>query len=286
MIELNPSEKFAPSDVTRRKWLHSPKQKKKIAGITLHGLFGTHHYSRCWQALAAIIVIEAITLYQFYIVTNHSKTIIFIVIAAAISDFILAFLSHKNKDDIQIYLNEISTEDTPEAIQLIEKKLAPLKFFQKIIFGIIIFLAVIKCLAFFAYYRQPNGLFIFISSLYLLEAYLHISFTGYIWYTQQFINLFKKEHDQYISSSGKQNTFSVDEPKGVIIKTPVALKENTQGRQEIKKDENNIFRLLTRGILTDDEILRLSSSQENVDAQRAVIKAGIKHQLRLMQENG
>lgn len=301
---LRPDENFAPTSGTRNQWLHTPKKQKTIAGITIYGLFETYRFDLCITALLAIIVAEAIAFGIFYSEADNINTII-IVLAAMILDFILALLSHKDQDKICLINNLITLEndvrkkqslqngpiDSQNPLYGIKKSL---KYYNriKITYRVFIaFLAVVKIGAFAAFHEGDNGnidgIFVFVTALYSIAAYLHIMFTGYLYYVWTFHRNVKREHDRYVSSGGDLYSYDVNDPLSSVIETTTELNIVRQGDQEIIRDANkpNTYRLITLGILTDTELNYLVSRQDNSEQKGIVLRVGIRHQIEQLSQN-
>jgi hypothetical protein len=300
MLDLIPGENFSPSSSVKRMWLFTPKQKKSEANITVNGFFSTHRYDRCIQAVLAIFLIEAVTLYLLYDYSNGNTFIFGIVAFAAIVDFILMLISHRNQDLICLLENKLAVESDPVEQQGLlqgkidgnseDEKIGMNKLRRnKIFFNFVIYLlAVVKCLAFYNFFRTvpdaPLGTFIGVCLLYFIEAYLHTKFTGYLWYTEQFKSKLKKEHNAYVSSEAGRKMYSYNEhPNGWLITSEFPLKETRQGKQTITKEPNqqNQFRLTAYGILTDNELLLLAHDQDTKEQRSKVLIEGIKYQISL-----
>jgi hypothetical protein len=309
---LRPDENFAPSSGVRNQWLHTPKHQKSIAGITDYGLFETYRFERCIIALIAIIVVEAIAFGIFFqeVISNtkvkNPNQIIFLVLALIVVDFILALASHKDQDKICLIHNLIMVEDDPLIIQALQDGpidrqnpihgiTKSLSFYNstKNIFRFIIYLFAAVKIAAFAGYHNPqggsrfDGTFWFISVLYLLAGYLHVTFTGYLYYVWTFRRNVKREHDIYVSSRGQRFSYNRNARHERLIETPIGLILANQGDQEIRKDATNanMYRLTTLGILTDTELNYLVSCQENSDQKVILHRQGKRHQIEQLSQN-
>ena len=301
MIDLNPGEDFTPSSDVKSQWLHTPKQKKSEANITINGIFGTSGYDRCIWALVFVMAIESITLYLLSDYSNGNSTIISWVTFAAFVDILCATFSHSSQNMICLLENKIAIENDPFKIQGLlngrvdghsRDEVKGLKYFkgwQKFWFAVIILLATLKCIAFWNWFRFSEGAplitLIGVCVLYLFEAYLHIKFIGFIFYTIIFKWKLTSQYKKYLSSEAMKKQYSYDpNPPGHLFTSDIAIKPAHQAKQSIIKEPgtDKQYRIRAFGILTDKELILLTHDQDTVEQKRIVLIEGIKYQISLL----
>ncbi len=269
-FEFDPSEKFEPSQATKKAGLATHKSQDQYAGVTLPGFFETTGYS--WQLIGffCIFLLEGAATFWSY----SEGASVQIIIGLILLDVVLAIGSHWQHQDIVIYRNQLIFEKGAFHKKIagkLNKALAWCNFF----YFLIISSAVTKFWFFFMIYMFFDATALLIAFFYLLGGVLHILCTGYALFTTRFKIAIGKEHKKYIQSVAEQFRFTPLEQEidsGGMDLTPV-----TVGLHEIVEKEGKFF-FRTNGILNDRELGNFIAHQSNDHQRRIVAVEGIRHQ--------
>jgi hypothetical protein len=158
-----------------------------------------------------------------------------------------------------------------------------------LLYFLLIFSCVVKLYLFFQtypFYNTYQAYIVIVS--YTLGAILHILCTGHVInYYLIFKLRFSKEWSYFIKSGGKVD-FGQDMDVSAKLRTPqlidttIEIKLIKIGNQEIVKEENR-FKIITKGILFDEELNELIRQQETEAQKFAVAVTGKKLQTSLLQ---
>ena len=276
MNEFNYEENFAPSRTTKDWWLWTHKSPQKISGVSVPGLFQTTHYE--WQLIGffSIFLLEGIATFWSF---TFGVAITAILVSIFV-DVVLAIVAHIWHKEICRLKNEnVFTEGERNTAN--GQKISRLKLVTYFFYLLILGSAGFKCFWFFSVYSighifDSTALFIFVC--YALGAILHITCTGYAFYTLIFKIKIRGEHNAYINSDGAEHSFNVTTPLKGLIETKMQLHPTEVGRHKIVKEDDGKFYFHTFGILTDKELRQFIGRQIEREQKRTVASEGVKHQ--------
>ncbi len=273
---------FEPSIDTKYAWLRTAKRSQNFAGIELPGLFQTTFFERHTLGFVLIFVCEGIATWLTW---AYGANLVVILLSILI-DFVLAYFAHTWQKDLTIAQNERVISSAFDEKRFFEKKISSAKFNSAILkFGIGLS-AVIKI---YFYFRgtdmsvdDPFSLAVIF--LYSLAALFHITCTGYFIAEIQYRWKIKKERDKYEDSKGgKFSTDFYEQPIETIIELDSHAVD--YGKKSIVKKDDGKYYFMTKGILTDSELVELISFQKNDEKKRTIALEGIKHQIKILKKD-
>jgi hypothetical protein len=124
---------------------------------------------------------------------------------------------------------------------------------------------------------------LFILVCYSIGAVLHITCTGYAVFTTIFKGMIDREYSRYIHSTGTEFTFDPNDPRELLIGAEVQLSPVIEGRHELVKKDGTFY-LLTKGVLTDDELGKMIGRQLKPEQQRALAVEGVRQQCEILKQ--
>lgn len=273
MFEFNFLDNFIPSRNVLNYWNWTPKSATSSHGIQRPGLFNNPNYS--WHGLGVVLILVFET-WATLIALDLGVQIMAIIIAI-VMDFVLAFVSHIWVKDINKAKNALVFADNilrQQKVSEISRTKVVKNFFNLCILTLGFF----KFYWFYSVYNNPDVTALFVFSCYTLGAVLHISCTGYFFYTLIIGMIIKGQHSEYINSGGKKYSFDPENPLPHEIISSISLVECSVGKHKIVKNKDNKFYFETCGLLTDKELNEFIGRQINNEQQRVVAVEGVRHQ--------
>jgi hypothetical protein len=280
-FQFQPNQNFEPSKATKDFWLYTKKNRSTFSGIQLPGLFETVDYSTQIAAFLGILILEGIPTYY-----GVGEGVLWQGILAAIFiDIFLAIMSHNWHDKICLIENKlVVTTDAVQKVAL-SREITSLKMKSRIFYLLIIISGVFKFYLFYDAYMTFNTITIAVFVCYMLGSILHISYTGYFYYTSRFNFKIQKEYTEHIMSGGQIHSFNhaLTQPVEADPANPNPnLIVTNAGRHSITKKENGQYECNTFGVLLDKELAQLVGVQQGVIAQGIVARTGLNQQLQIL----
>lgn len=278
MFDFKYEEHFEPSKGTKEWCLYTHKTKQSFAGVTLPGLFDITHYE--WQLIGffVIFLLEGLATYWSY----YEGVAITAILVSIFIDIVLAVLAHLPHKTICRLSNE-KVFEVGEISKSIQRKISKNKFISNLFYAAILISAGFKCAWFYLVYMTFDSTALFIFVCYIVGAILHISCTGYAIFTTIFKWKINKEYSRYIHSGGDEFTFDPNKPLPLLIETDVQLSLIAVGHHELVKKDGK-FHLLTRGVLTDEQLNDLIGRQLKPEQKRTMAIEGTRQQCAILQQ--
>ena len=280
-FEFEPGRNFEPSIPTKKAWLYTKKKPSTLAGIQLPGLFETVDYSTQIAAFLGILILEGIP--TFY---GVGEGVLWQGILAAIFiDIFLAIVSHSWHHKLCENENKLVIETDANTKNNLEKEIASLKIKSRIFYLLIVISGIFKFYLFYDAYMTFNTITIAVFVCYMLGSILHISYTGYFFYTSIFNFKIQKEFKEHRLSNGQKHHFigaNLQPMEADIANPNPNLIETTAGLHSITKNGNGQFELKTSGVLLDKELAALVAFQQGSTAQGIVARTALRRQLTIL----
>lgn len=282
LFEFPPGQDFVPSKETKNFWLHTKKSKRTFGGVVLPGLFETVGYPTQMIAFFTILLLELIpTIYGI------GEGVLWQAIAAAIFiDIFLAIVSHLWHDRICQHKNEMVNADSEVLKEDLRRKISRFTLYTYTFYVLILASGILKFYFFYDAYMTPDAIAGAVLVCYLLGSILHIAYTGYFLYTSRFNHKIQSEYSRFISSGGqafKDKTGKITQPL-FSDGTSFKVVPDSSGNHQIFKDTDELYKLQTCGIFTDNELANLVVRQP-FDVQGLVARKGLKRQMEILQIN-
>ncbi|MEN6454190.1 MAG: hypothetical protein ABFD10_08015 [Prolixibacteraceae bacterium] len=264
---------FQPSTESLEKWLSTRKKSINMSGVSIPQFFSDTGDSvdSAWFFIACIGELLGLIVTIYGGLKNGGIFLIFAtlsIIMFVFCDFFFAILLHRKKSTIcktktLILLEDDSRKATLARLDLDLKKGRLIDFL--LISGIILF-AVFKIIG-IVFLSVFNNLILYIpiSIVYFIVAYIHIMHTGYYFAYRATQNRIDRDYFEFAHDQHQAKEFSL----------PVAL-NNQLKNMPIRHNPHEIvlnpayddglhYLIKARGILTDDDIINLLDGQEGQD---------------------
>lgn len=294
---FNPkNDAFEPSIETKRKWMLTRKMNVNGRLDKLPGLFSTYNYSSDQLIYFITILLEIFGVWIFVSVSG-SPDLIYFAIGFITMNHILVFLSHFISQEkicyaknLQ-YLNELifSKQDDPfsEKPSSSNKKWLLLKL---LFGGLITAIAIFKVIF---YYYLIGGIIdilsigIFIT--FITIAFFHIFHTGYFFSELIVRHSLERDYRKFLKiGKSNQNKYWIKGYRTFHFQSEIDLVPVTidNGRHHLEKIseslKNNTYQFRSWGILTDEDISMMSSTQKTPNSKIIVNSRGLEHQLQIL----
>ena len=276
-FQFQPNQNFEPSKAIKDFWLYTKKNRSTFSGIQLPGLFETVDYSTQISAFLGILILEGIP--TFY---GVGEGVLWQGILAAIFiDIFLAIMSHNWHDRICLNENKLVVENNIVQQVALNREIASLKMKSRFFYLLIIISGIFKFYLFYDAYMTFNTITIAVFVCYMLGSILHITYTGYFYYTSRFNFKIQKEYTAYITTGGQTHSFNAALTQPILTDS-TNLTVTNAGRHSITEAKNGQYDCNTFGILLDTELARLVGVQQGAIAQGIVARAGLSQQLQIL----
>ena len=278
---FQPDRNFEPSKAIKDFWLYTKKNRSTFSGIQLPGLFETVDYSTQISAFLGILILEGIP--TFY---GVGEGVLWQGILAAIFiDIFLAIMSHNWHDTICLNENKLVVATDANKKEVLNIEIASLKMKSRIFYLLIIISGIFKFYLFYDAYMTFNTITIAVFVCYMLGSILHITYTGYFYYTSRFNFKIQKEYTEYLNSGGQKHSFNqaLTQPVEADAANPNPnLIVTNAGRHSITKKGNGQYECNTFGVLLDKELAQLVVVQQGPTAQGIVARTALRQQLAIL----
>ena len=292
-MDFKNRETFLPSKETLKKYLGTRKEEHTVGGSSEKPLLSDIGISTDSMWVYLVVVIELLGFVLTIIGgAKRSQTFLFISIGAIILiilfDIVAGIKLHKNvARDVWIdaKIPEVGKDDQ-EQLRNDKEKGKIGKFF--LIVGLII-IALFKTVALFFMHPFPGiTMYIPMSLLFMLAAYIHIYHTGYFLAYKKTQAGIEKDYKNFIKSQNKKLDQDIVHLR-ISTHTPLRdlplkagfhrIYENENTEEHIKGKHNYIIKL--HKLITDDEAITLCGGQ-NPENQRIIFKECRKRQFELI----
>lgn len=276
-FEFQPNQNFEPSKAIKDFWLYTKKNRSTFSGIQLPGLFETVDYSTQISAFLGILLLEGIP--TFY---GVGEGVLWQGILAAIFiDIFLAIMSHNWHDKICLNENKLVVENNMVQQVALNREIASLKMKSRFFYLLIIISGFFKFYLFYKAFMTFGSIAITVFVCYMLGSILHITYTGYFYYTSRFNFKIQKEYTAYIKTGGQTHSFTAALTQPILADSTNLTLTNA-GRHSLTKAKNGQYECNTFGVLLDSELARLVGVQQGAIAQGIVARAGLSQQLQIL----
>jgi ABC-type multidrug transport system fused ATPase/permease subunit len=277
-MDIPNKEDFQPSSEAFNQWLKTRKKELRIAGMPIKPLFSDSGNSKDTTWFTIVVILEIVgvlaTLYgglrsggMFAIIA------IAVVFALAVVDFILlAPKLHRNVGKKTLLAATIPTHEDPSKIAKLESEMEEGKWTDFWIIVGLILIAIIKTIAILIIgtFDSPIIYVVFLI-LFLIIVFAHIKHTGYYLAYRETQKLIDRDFDVFKEGTMNKSVINDD-----LFETNVELRKIpfSYNSHEIvndvknENDSNHIdnkykYKLITKGVLTDQELIKLTAGQEN-----------------------
>jgi hypothetical protein len=259
-------DQFEPTKETLHKWLAIRKPEYYVAGGQYPAYLNSssNNPDSAWFFFAALGELAGLVTTIYGGFTGGASFVALAIIGAVlfvIADFVLAFLLHKCKNVECIVLSRKALNENAQyrlAQDLILKKEKRFNWLYKLL---IVALAIFKVFAILILGVFDSPLMYFqLLAIFLIIAYIHINHTGYFLAYESTLRSLNRDYKDF--ANGKNLALSIEYP--LQLETKISGNEITFAPHKIvqEKQENMVaYKLIKRGVLTDDDIMGLISNQ-------------------------
>jgi hypothetical protein len=269
---------FEPNKASLHKWFGTRKKPMVFGAVELPGVFQTHAYSNDTLKVSIILILEAVGAYAIMYEGGFVFLSVIPVLFAIIIDIYLAIQLHSYVPKRLELKNRAKAETDPAIAAKFEQQSKQGLATEGLIKFAIYLLGTLKGIAYFLYVGAIDPQVILMIVIFLIIASLHISTTGY-WVAEFMLKQsIKKQVEEHILNPTttpnraieRMSTFNADSNIRVI----------NIGLHKLEKSEvQNEYKLITVGVLTDNDLAAIVAVQPSVNLQSVVASACIKHQI-------
>ena len=274
MPEIKNRDLFQPSSDALDLWLKTRKRPIDCGTQSLPGYYQTAGYSTdvSWVYLALCVEIAAVvlTLYGGWSKGGNFLIGSIVVVFLFLSfDYVGTKLYHKPLGERCKIRNRILLESDPQEKERLRDELSKGTFAQVIGVFLIVLSAAFKIMAILLLGSFEMIFYVIMTLLYLIVIYIHIAHTGYVLSEIAVSRRFKKDYKRWKKDENKTACKAEEGEREFTSKVKLNLKnhEISIGQHKIvpqernaSDEENGVYRykLQTKGVLTDEDIKRLT----------------------------
>jgi hypothetical protein len=200
------------------------------------------------------------------------------VLFAIIVDVYLAIQLHSYIPNRLELKNRAKAESDPATAAKFEQQSKQGVMTETLIKFAIYLLGTLKGIAYFLYVGSVDPQVVLMILIFLIIASLHITTTGY-WVAEFMLRLsIKKQVEEHILNPSSTTNRAIERTS--IFKADSTIKTINIGQHKLQQgDNNNEYKLITIGVLTDNDLAAMVAVQPSVSLQSVVASACIKHQI-------
>jgi hypothetical protein len=294
MHDLNPHEKFEPTQQTKKMWRFTHKSCSEAEQQEPPGLFSTTGSDHVW--FIVVLIAEVFGLWGLFVLGSAQPLY---VVFLFLGDLVLAVCRHlpqgrlcQLENELDVALLEVDVDDV--GIVRLRNKISKMKTIQLICSLFIIGLAIFKVVSFYALQGEITGIVIGVCISYAIAAAIHIRCTGYFLFAIPVSILMYRDRTLFLEGTPRPTRTEITHYRehqftsqvkvnGKLEK--VDLKETNSDYQSLTKCQNNQYLLKTCGVLTDQQLKNLIGGEVNNTQKKVVRREGKRVQLQILHED-
>ncbi len=269
---------FEPNKASLHKWFGTRKKPMVFGAVELPGVFQTHSYSNDTLKISIILILELIGAFAIMYEGGFIFLSVVPILFAIIVDIYLAIQLHSYVPNRLELKNRAKAESDPDTAAKFEQQSKQGGTIEALIKFSIYLLGTLKGIAYYLYVGSLDPQVILMILIFLIIASLHISTTGY-WVAEFMLRLsIKKQVEEHILNPSSTTNRAIERVS--IFKADSNIRTINIGQHKLQQgDNNNDYKLITVGVLTDNDLAAMVAVQPSVSLQSVVASACIKHQI-------